>query len=119
MIDVSKTWSPAAKNKELPVIELPKEDLSELAIELIERIDKEFDHYLQKPDDDVLVATFLHPVGCHFGHYWIQNIANSEADVTAFEDGKELVKKILFDTLENKYKTDSIVVKEEEKNGRS
>jgi hypothetical protein len=66
-IDVSKPWRPDTNYDKLPRIKVKDDDFGDVAKTLLERLRKEFDHYLTSLDDDMKVMTIVHPVGAGLG----------------------------------------------------
>jgi hypothetical protein len=67
VIDVSKPWRPDVSYDKLPRKKLKEEHFGPIAKALLERLKKEFDHYLSELDEDMKIMTVVHPVAASLG----------------------------------------------------
>jgi hypothetical protein len=67
VIDVTRPWRPDISYDKLPRMKVKENDLSKMGKTLLERLKKEFDHYLTSLDDDMKVMTMVHPIAAGLG----------------------------------------------------
>jgi hypothetical protein len=67
VIDVSRPWRPDISYEKLPRTKVKEDELSKIGKTLLERLKKEFDHYLTSLDEDMKIMTMVHPVAAGLG----------------------------------------------------
>ena len=71
VIDIKQNYLPSATRPELEKSIIERENLSETAIELLQRLDTDFTNYFGTPDEDQILSMFFHPYFVWSGYEYV------------------------------------------------